>query len=163
MTVDLDNYDPRERAARLDEELRRAERQTAAIRLRNAGASLAKIASACGYADTTEAERDISAALAEIRAVPAADMVARQIALTQDLIRGVMSAAMRGDVDAVKATVGVMDHQAKLLGLYAPTRHRIAADDSAFAETAADLMHEMGVRVEPDLPPTIDAGEPWAS
>ena len=161
--TDIEPLDVAARAAALEAEIRDAERQTAAVRLSNAGVSLAKITQQLGYADPAEASRDIAAALREIRTASVADMRARQVHLTKDLLRAIMTTALSGDVDAINATRGVMDHQAKLLGLYAPTRHRVAADDSDFAENAATLISEMGVTIEVPVPPTPDSGEPWAS
>jgi hypothetical protein len=162
----MDHYDPPPSVEdEMAAQVRRAERRTSAVRLISSGVSLARIAQSCGYADVTEAGRDIQEALADIRAVPLVQMQMRQVALTQDLIRAVLPTALGGDIDAVKATTGVMDHQAKLLGLYAPARIKHGLDDGSetFAQTAADLMTDLGVSVDVEVPPTIDADEDWAS
>jgi hypothetical protein len=147
----------------LEEELRRSEKRAAAIRLRNAGASLAKIALTLGYADSKAAGSDIDVGLRELILVPAGEMVGRQQQLIMDMTRACYTNAVSGDTDAVNAIRQLMDHQAKLFGLYAPSRHRVVTEEVNFAEEAASLMKDLGVDVAIDVPPTIDASDPWAS
>lgn len=162
MTV-MQQYDgPDEPSEDLDEILRREERRTAAVRLSSLGVPAAKIARELGYADLREVSRDVQAALRDIQLVPAAQMRARQVALTQDLLRGCVPAAIGGDVDAIGAAVKVINLQADLCGTKAPQRHSLHAEAVDFGDSAASLMHDLGVTVDVPVPPVVDAGEPWA-
>lgn len=156
----VEPYDP---VAAMEEQVRLAERRASAIRLRNLGASVPKVALALGYTDAAEAQADLIAGLREINMIPAAEMVARHQAIIMDLTRACYSNALTGDTNSVKAIRELMDHQAKLFGLYAPTRQRVAiGDDMDFTSNAATLLEDLGVSTVIDIGPTIDAGEPWA-
>ena len=163
MSADLTPYpgdeDPHQD---LDEMIRAQERRTAAVRLSSLGVPVAKIAKELGYADALAAHRDINATLREIQLVPAATMRARQVALTQDLLRGCVSQAMAGDTDSINAAVRVINLQADLVGSKAPARHSLAVEPVDFGASAAGLMADLGVTVDVPVPPVVDAGEPWA-
>jgi hypothetical protein len=159
----MTDVEPYDRVGALEEQVRLAERRAGAVRLRNAGASIARVALALGYADEAEAARDITTYLDDLLRIPASEMVARQQAIIMDMTRACYTDAMSGSVESVTAIRQLMDHQAKLFGLYAPTRHKVSAEDNSFSDSAARLIADLGVQVEAPAPPTIDADETWAT
>lgn len=158
----MTDVEPYDRAAILEEQIAKAERRAGAVRMRICGMPLARIAKEQGYVDERETADDIRAYLDELLLIPASEWVARQAAVTMDMMRAAYSRALAGDTDAMKQIKDMMDHQAKLFGLYAPTRHKVSADDNNFSVTAASLIAELGIDTEVAMPPTIDASEPWA-
>lgn len=158
----MTDVEPYDRESILEQQIEKAERRAGAVRMRVCGMSLAHIARQHGYADEREAADDIRSYLDELLLIPASEWVARQAAVTMDMMRAAYKRALDGDTDAMKQIKDMMDHQAKLFGLYAPTRHKVSADDNNFSVTAASLIAELGIDTEVAMPPTIDASEPWA-
>ena len=158
--TDVEPYDP-DVAPSLEQRVQQAERRAAAIRLRNTGASIARIAQTLHYDDEAHAARDIEEAIDELIRVPAAELVGRQQALIMDMTRACYRAAAEGDTNSVEAIRRLMDHQAKLFGLYSPTKFRVSADDGKFNENAAALLADLQVSTAVEVPPTIDADEDW--
>jgi DNA-binding transcriptional MerR regulator len=158
--TDVEPYDP-DVAPSLEQRVQDAERRAAAIRLRNTGASIARIAQTLHYDDEAHAARDIEEAIDELIRVPAAELVGRQQALIMDMTRACYRAAAEGDTNSVEAIRRLMDHQAKLFGLYSPAKFRVQADDGQFNEKAAELLADLQVSTAVDVPPTIDADEDW--
>lgn len=146
----------------LEQQVRRAERRAAAVRLRTTGASIPMIAQALKYGSVDEAALEITAYLDELIRIPASELVARQQSVIMDMMRAAYKQALEGDTASIKVVKDLMDHQAKLFGLNAPTRHAISADDTNFSHTAASLINELGISTTVEVPPTIDAEEPWA-
>lgn len=155
--TDIEPYAP------LEERVMRAERRTAAIRLRNCGASIAKVAQVLKYDDEAEAAADIEDGLAELIAVPAVELVARQQAMIMDLTRAAYTAAANGDTNSIEAIRRLMEYQAKLFGFLSPTRFRVEAEDTRFSETAAALVADLGVATTIDVGPTADSNEDWTT
>jgi hypothetical protein len=59
-------------------------------------------------------------------------MVGEQLATCKQIIDGLMPVVLRGDANSAKAgeaIVRAMDHEAKLLGLYAPVRASVTVTD----------------------------------
>lgn len=160
--TDVEPYDP-DVVPSLEQRVQQAERRAAAIRLRNTGASLARIVQVCTprYEDEAHAARDIEEAIDELIRVPAAELVGRQQALIMDLTRACYKAACEGDTNSVEAIRRLMDHQAKLFGLYSPAKFRVSADDGKFNENAAALLADLQVSTAVEVPPTIDADQDW--
>ncbi|MEU0370629.1 hypothetical protein ABZ070_10250 [Streptomyces sp. NPDC006283] len=60
------------------------------------------------------------------------EMVGGQLATCKQIIDGLMPVVLRGDANSAKAgeaIVRAMDHEAKLLGLYAPVRANVTVTD----------------------------------
>jgi hypothetical protein len=71
--------------------------------------------------------------------------VGEQLATCRTIIDGLMPRILDGDPKAAEAAVRAMDHEAKLLGLYAPVRASVTVTDEmtarvkALAEELAEL------------------------
>lgn len=71
--------------------------------------------------------------------------VGEQLATCRQIIDGLMPRILLGDAKAAEAAVRAMDHEAKLLGLYAPVRANVTITDEmtarvkALAEELAEL------------------------
>lgn len=71
--------------------------------------------------------------------------VGEQLATCRQIIDGLMPKILQGDAKAAEAAVRAMDHEAKLLGLYAPIRANVTVTDEmtarvkALAEELAEL------------------------
>lgn len=71
--------------------------------------------------------------------------VGEQLATVRELIDGLMPRVRAGDSKAAEAIVRAMDHEAKLLGLYAPVKANVTVTDEmtarikALAEEIAEL------------------------
>lgn len=132
------------------EEIKRAERRAASIRMRNAGASLGDISKKMGVSYRTT-QRDIEQGLKELLREPAEEMIANQRAILRDMRRALYVSMMGGDKDAISSMMKTLDHEARLFGLYAPARVNVGVSDEEFALTAAKLMSEIGVTPPPKL------------
>lgn len=120
-----------------------AEIKTAAVRLRNFGATIPVIADKLDLSER-DAEAILAYALEELRMDSAADIVARQQATINDARRALYGGLAGGDTTAISTMVKVMDHEAKLHGAYAPTRMKIGADPETIATTLAEDFAELG-------------------
>lgn len=138
------------------------ERRMRALTMRNAGATYAKIAEQLGVSTLT-VRKDVRLALREVIAETAEDMVARQRAVLLDMTRANYPAALQGDLGAQNAIVRCLEHEAKLFGLYAPTRVAVGVSDTEFASQAAELITALGLEPPAELarvlpgPEVIDA------
>jgi hypothetical protein len=71
--------------------------------------------------------------------------VGEQIATVREIIDGLMPQVRAGDAQAAVAMIRAMDHEAKLLGLYAPVKASVTVTDEmtarikALAEELAEL------------------------
>ncbi|MCM2427375.1 hypothetical protein [Streptomyces sp. RKAG337] len=71
--------------------------------------------------------------------------VGEQLAIIQEIITGLMPKVRKGDVRAVEGMCRALDHEAKLLGLYAPVKASVTVTDEmtervkALAEELAGL------------------------
>lgn len=126
------------------------ERRMRTLTMRNAGATYKQIAEKMGIS-TTQVRKDIRLAYREVIAETAEDMIARQRSILFDIQRANYSAAVGGDIDAQKAILSTLDHEAKLFGLYAPTRVNVGVSDVEFAEKAATLINSLGLEPPKEL------------
>lgn len=69
-------------------------------------------------------------------------MVGEQLATCKQIIDGLMPRILQGDSRAAEAAVRAMDHEAKLLGLYAPVKQNVQITDEMTARIKA-LADEM--------------------
>lgn len=125
------------------------ERRLVALRLHTAGASYQTIADKLGVSRST-VQNDIKAQLkAELRE-SADDMIARQKAVVRDVLRVHYSRALSGDIPSTKAVMDALSHQAKLFGLWAPTRVNVVSDED-FSVTLARMMMDLGLNPPAEL------------
>lgn len=162
----------REIAANGPPQLQRAVRRVEAFNLRVAGYDYRQIHQALNeagykcsiktcYYDVQETLRELST----FERVLAEDVRAMQLARLDQLMAGLSDTAFAGDTYAVEAYLRVLDHQAKLLGIYAPTEvtvnHRRPLHN-ATPEELAKLLERMTtsqplpVRVLNSLGPVSD-------
>ena len=127
-----------------------------ALTMRNAGATYAKIAEQFGVSTLT-VRKDVRLALREVISETAEDMVARQRGILLDMTRANYPAALSGDLGAQSAIVKCLEHEAKLFGLYAPTRVNVGVSDTEFAAQAAELIAALGLEPPRELGYIIDA------
>lgn len=126
------------------------ERRMRALTMRNAGATYAKIAEQFGVTTIT-VRKDVRLALREVVSETAEDMVARQRGILLDMTRANYPAALQGDMAAQSAIVKCLEHEAKLFGLYAPTRVSVGVSDTEFAAQAAELIAALGLEPPKEL------------
>lgn len=126
------------------------ERRMRALTMRNAGATYAKIAEQFGVTTVT-IRKDVRLALREVVSETAEDMVSRQRAILLDMTRANYPAALQGDLGAQSAIVKCLEHEAKLFGLYAPTRVAVGVSDTEFASQAAELIAALGLEPPREL------------
>lgn len=138
------------------------ERRMRAVTMRNAGRTYAQIAEALTNAGTpvsvVTVRKDVSRAYKEIIGEARDDMIARQRSVLFDFQRANYLDAIntdpeRGDerVAAQKLILSAMDHEAKLFGLYSPTRVSLGISDTEFAEETARLITELGLEPPKEL------------
>ncbi len=130
------------------------ERRMRALTLRNAGLTYAKIGDQQGTNAQT-ARSDVRAALREVINETAEDMLARQRSVLVDLQRAHYPAALQGDRDATGAVLRCLEHEAKLFGLYAPSRVSVGVTDTEFAAQAVELITALGLQPMPELERTL--------
>lgn len=153
----------------------RNERAARALTMRNAGATYTRIAEQLGISEQ-QVKNDITRAIKEWVRVPAEQMVDRQRAILLDIMRVEYPAAM--DVNsprhyqAQEKVLEVLAHEAKLHGLYAPTKVNFGISEAEFARQAAELLQVTGVRPllelaridEPvDAEVVADVDESWSN
>jgi hypothetical protein len=126
------------------------ERRMRALTLRNAGATYQRIADQLGVTVPT-ARKDVRLALREVINETAEDMLARQRSVLMDIQRSNYAAALQGDREAQTMVIRCLEHEAKLFGLYAPTRVAVGVSDTEFAEQAADLISSLGLEPPQEL------------
>jgi len=119
------------------------ERGYKALTMRNAGATWAKIAANFDVSPQ-QIRYDVRRVMREIVKVPVDEMVARQRAILLDITRVNYPAALGGDASAQAMLMKVLEHEAKLYGLYAPTRVQVGISESEFAAQAAELLEALG-------------------
>lgn len=124
----------------INEEL--LERRTKVMFLRNAGATLTKIAQEVGVSVGT-VRKDLAIVRRDINNEQPEDVIARHRAVIFDIQRANYPAMMRGDKDAAATILRALDREAKLLGLDAPTRVLAGVSDIEFANEAARLIERI--------------------
>ncbi len=153
-TEDLDTANGRQKAiASGPPSLQRAVRRVEAFNLRVAGYDYRQIHQALNeagyscslktiYYDVQETLRELS----QFERVLAEDVRAMQLARLDQLMAGLSDTAFAGDTYAVEAYLRVLEHQAKLLGIFAPTEININQRrplHNATEEELAKLMQRM--------------------
>jgi hypothetical protein len=116
-----------------------AERRAKAVQLRIAGADWETIATICGYASRGAACTDVTRALevATAEMTRAADVLRyTELARLDRLQRAFWGEAIKGDADAARTVLGIIDRRCKLLGLAAPARMEVVTLSSIEAEIA---------------------------
>lgn len=140
-------------------EISRSEQAVAAIRMRNAGASIVQVSEKLGVT-VREASDLVAMGLRAILREPAENLIANQQAIVRDVVRAMYAPMAAGDPQASRQIIMALDHQAKLFGLYAPTRVHVGITDEDFALTATRLMKSIGVTPPQqaiEASPVIDA------
>ena len=135
------------------------ERRMKALTMRNAGATFARIAEQLGVSEP-QVRKDIRIAIRDIVQIPVDQMVDRQRSILLDITRVNYPAAMSGDREAQAMLLRVLEHEAKLYGLYAPTRVNVGISETEFAAQAAELLAALGTEPLRELagqPPAIEA------
>lgn len=115
------------------------ERRGKVLTMRNAGGTYRRIARELGISAAT-VRRDLQRAYRDILQDTPEDMTARQRSILLDITRANYPAAMSGDKDAASTIIKALEQEAKLFGLYAPTRVLAGVSDVEFAEQAAALI-----------------------
>lgn len=119
------------------------DRRMKALTMRNAGATFPRIAEQLGVSEMT-VRNDIHKAVQEVVRMPVDQMVDRQRAILLDITRVNYPAAMGGDREAQGVLLRVLEHEAKLFGLYAPARVTVGISEQEFAAQAAELLTVLG-------------------
>lgn len=101
-----------------DEEVQRAEKIREALQLRAAGMNYQDIADRLGYKNKSTAYRIIQKALEDLVKEPAEELRTLELDRLDRMTLGLAAKAYKGDTKAVAALLRVMDHRAKLTGLY---------------------------------------------
>lgn len=133
-----------------------------AVTMRNAGRTYAQIAEALSNAgnpvSVSTVRKDVQRAYKEIIGEARDDMIARQRSVLFDFQRANYLDAINSDPDraeqrasAQKLILSAMDHEAKLFGLYSPTRVSLGISDTEFAEETARLISELGLEPPKEL------------
>ena len=125
----------------------RNERAAKALTMRNAGATYTRIAEQLNISEQM-ARNDVSRAIKEWVKVPAGEMVNRQRAILLDITRVEMPAALDPSsprhYEAQSKILQVLEHEAKLFGLYAPAKVSLGITEQEFAAQAAELLKITG-------------------
>jgi hypothetical protein len=114
----------------LDTELRRAK----AVEMRAANYTLRQIADELGVCKSTVLEEYIRPAMREAldaKTGASAALLERHLAMVDELIE-IYRVKMVDDSKAAMVLLKAFDQSAKLLGLYAPTKHDIGGSDAIF-------------------------------
>lgn len=130
-----------------------AERRSKAVQMRIAGADWESIATTVGYASRGAACTDVTRALEAATAEMTRDVdTLRTLELSRldKLQASFWVQALRGDTDAARTVLGIIDRRCKLLGLNAPERHEVITLSAMEAEI---------MRLERDLAADAPAGE----
>ncbi|UYL88174.1 DNA binding protein [Gordonia phage Evaa] len=126
------------------------QRRMQALTMRNAGATYARIAATLGVSIGT-ARKDIRLAYREVLNETPEDMLARQRSVLLDVVRVNYPAMLQQDKAATGHIMDALAHEAKLFGLYAPTRVNVGVSDVQFAEQTAELLDKLGLDVPKEL------------
>lgn len=128
-----------------DDDKRRAREM--ALRLHNAGMTYAVIADQTGI-PRGRVKEELVSAMRELADEPVEYKAMAQMSLLRDMRRALYPKVMEGDLGAVDRVLKLMDHEAKLLGLYAPQRvHAVLSggvSEGEFAVVAEALLNRAG-------------------
>jgi len=133
---------PRRRPGESKTSTRRLEakqRAAEAMTLRIAGASYQVIADRLGFADPSGAQKAIERAMKETIQEPADELRRVELERLDAMFLGLFPHARQGSPNHVEKAIKVMDHRAKLLGLYAPAKVANTNPDGSPAEPPPSL------------------------
>ena len=94
-----------------------AERRAKTLDLRRQGRSFEEIAARLGISDST-AHRDVSVAMAQITAEPAAQLLKLELLRLDEMQRAFYARACEGNIAATNMCLRILDRRAHLLRLY---------------------------------------------
>jgi hypothetical protein len=120
-------------------------RENRAILLYSSGMTFDEVAKEIGYANASSAHKAVMRGLkkrAEETFQARDEMIAKQLEVIRVCIRGQMPGAAKGVHRSVEMIVRALDHEAKLLGLYAPVKVDAKITDALNAEIE-DLVEVM--------------------
>jgi DNA uptake protein ComE-like DNA-binding protein len=122
-----------------------AQRRSQALRLRREGRTYEAIAAEMGCS-TSQAHRYVTEAVAEVYRDDAKALAMLQLERNRAAIAALWPKIEAGDTKAVAALVRLQDHEAKLVGLYAPQKQQIdvALEGVDFEQATAELLNEIG-------------------
>lgn len=152
---------------RSEDRLRLSEISTAAIRLRNQGASPARIAQVLGV-EEEPLTLLMETAINNLAAEDAISVRGRQQAMIHDMFAALYPALNSKSVDyELKAKIvstmkGVLEYEGKLKGATAPERIRIGVDQETFTTRAEEDLRALGIDPDMDVPLEEDDGT-WAN
>jgi transposase-like protein len=127
-----------------------AEKKRKALELRKAGATYEQIAQSIGLADPSNARRTVQAAIKDIYAEPAAEVLAIELARLDAMLLGIYSKAKAGEVSAIDRVLKIMDRRAAYLGIDAPKESILTANvANATPAEARKIMSELFGEVTP--------------
>lgn len=113
------------------------ERQHQAVELRKAGSSFDQIAQALGYSNRSAAYKAVTAVLARWDQENTPELIALESARLDHMQRVLATRVLAGELDAIHATLRVMERRAKLLGLdHSEARQADAVEAMAIAYTS---------------------------
>lgn len=115
------------------------DRRMQALSLRNGGMTYSAIAKHFSI-DPSTVRRDVHWARQRVGSQDIDAIINTQRSVVLDLRRANYPAALRGDKDAASNILKGLDHEAKLLGLYAPQRITTGPSQAEFSQRAADLI-----------------------
>jgi hypothetical protein len=113
------------------------DRETRAILLYSSGLTLEEVAQQLGYANHSGAQKAVMRGLkkrAQETFEARDEMIAKQLEIIRVCVRGQMPAVAKGNQRAVEVLVKALDHEARLLGLYAPVKADVKITDALQAE-----------------------------
>ncbi|MCA1625984.1 MAG: hypothetical protein LC778_19750 [Acidobacteria bacterium] len=93
-------------------------RQADSLKLRIEGLTFDEIAHRLGYADGSSAHYAVTAALNKTLQEPADQLRKLEMIRTDALLKGLWKKVLKGTLGAIDRVIKVMDHRAKLSGLY---------------------------------------------
>jgi len=108
-----------------DRKLKGFQRQLAALRLRAAGANYEQIADKLGYRSRSGAWKAVSSAMQKLKQEGAKEARMLQVQRLDELLLGTWKRAKTGDPRAVRAALAILERQARLMGLDAPSKLEI--------------------------------------
>ena len=143
------------------------ERAARALSLRLAGLSYPQIAEQMGYRDKSGAHRAVMRLLERRESEGAEEIRAIEDARLDRLQTAVWPAASRGDLDAVRTSLSIIDRRMRLHGMAAPTNVNIALTDADFYAQLREVLGDLGpdgirnvVQGLPSAQPAIEAQRP---
>lgn len=138
---------------------------TAAIRLRNQGATPSRVADALGLSEEAATEL-LEQGLAALSMQDASEVRGRQQAMIHDFYAALYPTLKSVDTDerikAVSTMRGVMEYEGKLHGATAPQRVQVGLDQEAFSTRVEEDLREIGVDPKMDVALEEDDGT-WSN